>query len=73
MNVRGFAKWLLENFPEDAKLVSTNSLSWNNNEVEVLKYNDIVKMFKLKEKPEIKGEPTGFPCLVIKDEEKYDY
>jgi hypothetical protein len=30
-------------------------------------------MFKLKEKPEIKGEPTGFPCLVIKDEEKYDY
>ena len=73
MNVRGFAKWLLENFPEDAKLVSTNSLSWNSNEVEVLKYNDIVKMFKLKEQPEIKGEPTGFPCLVVHDECKYDY
>ena len=43
------------------------------NEVEVLKYNDIVKMFKLKEQPEIKGEPTGFPCLVVKDEKRYDY
>ena len=73
MDVREFAEWLLENFPKDAKLVSTNSLSWNSNEVEVLKYNDIVKMFKLKEQPEIKGEPTGFPCLVIKDEERYDY
>lgn len=73
MNVRDFAKWLLDTFPEDAKLVSTNSLSWYSNEVEVLKYSDIVKMFKLKEKPEIKGEPTDFPCLVIKDEKRRDY
>ena len=73
MNVRGFAKWLLENFPEDAKLVSTNSLSWNSNEVKVLKYNDIVRMFQLKEKPEIDGEPTDFPCLVVHDVRRCDY
>ena len=50
MDVKDFAEWLLENFPKDAKLVSTNSLSWNSNEVEVLKRGDIVKMFKLKKR-----------------------
>lgn len=65
--------WLLENFPDDAKLVSTNSLSWNSNEVEALKYNDIVRMFKLKKQPEIKGEPTGFSCLVVHNECMCDY
>lgn len=73
MNVRGFVNFLLHYFPEDAKLVSTNSLSWNNNEVEVLDYSDLLKMFKLKENPEINGQPTDFPCLVIKDEKRYDY
>jgi len=73
MNVRGFAKWLLENFPEDAKLVSTNSFAWDSNRVEVLKYNDIVRMFKLKKNPTVDGKPVDFPCLVVHDECRCDY
>ncbi len=73
MTVVEFTKWLLEKFPEDARLVSTNSLAWFNNEVKVLKDEEIAKIFRLMERPEVKQEPTGFPCLVVYDERRYDY
>jgi hypothetical protein len=73
MNVRDFSKWLLETFPEDAILVSTNSLSWHSENVEVLSYKDVANMFRLKIDPQIDGKPAGFPCLVVKDEKKCDY
>ena len=73
MTVKLFIKWLKDNFPQDAILVSTNSRAWNNKEVERVKAEELPYMFFLKENPEKNGKPINRPCLVIRDEDRFDY
>ena len=73
MTVELFAKWLLDNFPHNAQLVTTNSLAWNSNEVKLVKMEELPEYFHLKEKPELRGERVERPFLVIHDDRHYDY
>jgi hypothetical protein len=73
MTIKLFIKWLQENFPQDATLVTTNSHAWFNREVEEVRANELSKYFFLKENPEKKGKPVKKPCLVIHDERQCDY
>lgn len=73
MTVELFAKWLLDNFPHNAQLVTTNSLAWNSNEVELVKMEELPEYFHLKEKPELRGERVERPFLVIHDDMHCDY
>lgn len=73
MTVELFAKWLLDNFPHDAMLVTTNGRAWFSREVKRVKAEELPRYFHLKKNPEIKGKPVEKPCLVIFDENRYDY
>lgn len=73
MTVRLLIKWLQENFPQDALLVKTNSSAWFSREVEEIRYQDLERMFFLKDKPEKNHKPVKKPCLVLYDENRYDY
>ena len=73
MTVELFAKWLLENFPHDAMLVTTNGRAWFNTEVKRVKAEDLHKFFFLKEEPTMNGRDVKKPCFVIFDEDRCDY
>ena len=75
MTVELFAKWLLDNFPHDAQLVTTNSLAWFNTDVERVKAEELPNYFYLKKNPTKKGEPIKpmKDCLVIHDDMHYNY
>jgi hypothetical protein len=74
MTIKNFAKWLLETFPENAHIVETNSLAWNNNSVRELTRQDVEQMFYLHKSPEYQnGKKINYPCVVMADEEDCDY
>jgi hypothetical protein len=73
MTVELFAKWLLDNFPHDAMLVTTNGRAWKDTEVERVKAEDLHNFFFLKEEPTMNDKPVKKPCLVIFDEDRCDY
>ena len=73
MTVELFAKWLLDNFPHDAILVTTNGRAWFSREVERVKKEELPWYFHLKENPEMNHKPVAKPCLVIFDEDRVDY
>ena len=73
MTVKLLIKWLQENFPQDALLVKTNSLAWFSCEGEEIRYQDLERMFFLKNNPQKNHKPVKKPCLVLYDENRCDY
>ena len=73
MTLKLLIKWLQENFPQDAILVKTNSRAWFSCEVEEIRYQDLERMFFLKDNPQKNHKPVEKPCLVLYDEKRYDY
>ena len=73
MTLKDFIGWLLENFPEDALLVRTNSRAWFSREVKDILPEDLHRMFFLKENPEKNNKPVPKPCLVLHDDNRWDY
>ena len=73
MTLKEFTELLLKKYPEDAVIVSTNSLAWFGEEVNELTAKDISHIIFLKDNPQKNHKPMDKPCLVIKDERRYDY
>jgi hypothetical protein len=75
MTVKLFAKWLLDNFPHDAQLVTINTCGWFNEDIERVKMEDLPRQFYIVENPTKKGQPikTDKKYLVIYDEKLTDY
>ena len=73
MTLKEFTNWLLDRFPEDAIIVTANSMGWDSEEVKKVAKQDLKDLFYIKKDAEIGHKPVNKPCLVIYDENCFDY